>query len=162
MLILLIDIIEIEVKWKVFESSLTWYIVDLYALKNDWVTVQNEEGCWQTPEVLSVRSSKQNNPVLMWKWEFSRFSACHLAVLWSWAGHHTSFERGDSGLPADIRIRTMVQLIGILWSYFEHFWGLQMKLDFLTCHWVISHRNHGYHISFDRGDEGLSANPNCL
>ena len=147
MLILLINIIEIEVKWKVFESSLTWYIVDLYALKNDWVTVQNEEGCWQTPEVLSVRSSKQNNPVLMWKWEFSRFSACHLAVLWSWAGHHTSFERGYSGLPADMKIRTVTQLIGILWSYFGTLRGLPTVSYILVCHSTTPWSRSDYHTS---------------
>ena len=119
-------------------------------------------GCLQTPEVLTVQISKQNNPVLMWKWEFPRFSACHFAVLWSWAGHHTSFERGYSGLPADMKIRTPIQLIGILWSYFGTLRGLPMRLDCLTCHLVISHRNQGYHTSFDRGDKGLSANPNCL
>ena len=94
------------------------------------------EGCLQTPEMLTVRSSKQNSPVLMWKREFQRLSACHLAVCWSWAGYRTSFERGDSGLPADIRIRTIVQLIGILWSYFEHFWGLANILNILVCYSV--------------------------
>ena len=61
-------------------------------------------------------------------------SDCHLAVSWSGATHHTSFERGVSGLPADIKIRTVVQLIGILWSYFEYFWGLPMILNYLTSH----------------------------
>ena len=41
-------------------------------------------------------------------------SGCHLAVSQSWAGYHTSFERGESGLPADIKIIPIVQLIGIL------------------------------------------------
>ena len=118
------------------------------------------EGCLQTPEMLTVRSSKQNSPVLMWKWEFQRLSACHLAVCWSWAGYHTSFERGDSGLPADIRIRTMVQLIGILWSYFEHFWGLSNRLILMVWHLAISHWNQGYHISFKRGHQYLSFSPN--
>ena len=40
-----------------------------------------------------------------------------LAVTWlflcSWAFYHTSFERGESGLPADAKIRIIVQLIGI-------------------------------------------------
>ena len=157
-----INTIEYEVLWKVLETSLTWCVRAWYALSNDWVTVQNEEGCWQTPEVLGGRSSKQNNPVLMWKWEFSRFSACHLAVLWSWAGHHTSFERGYSGLPADMKIRTVTQLIGILWSYFGTLRGLPMRLDCLTSYQVIPHSNQGYHTSFDRVDNGLSANPNCL
>ena len=29
-------------------------------------------------------------------------SACHLAVSQSWASYHTSSERGDSGLSADV------------------------------------------------------------
>jgi len=45
-------------------------------------------------------------------------SACHLVVSLSRACYHTSYERGHSGLPADLKIRTLVQLIGILWSYF--------------------------------------------
>ena len=40
---------EFEVIWKVFESSFTCYIVAWYVPWNDWVTDQNEEGCWQTP-----------------------------------------------------------------------------------------------------------------
>ena len=120
------------------------------------------EGCLQTPEMLTVQSSKQNSPVLMWKWEFQRLSACHLAVCWSWAGYHTSFERGDSGLPADMKIRTVIQLIGILWSYFEYFWGVANILNILVCHLPISHRCQGYHTSFERKDKELSFNPNCL
>ena len=99
------------------------------------------ERCLQTPEMLTVRSSKQNSPILMWNWEFQKLFACHLAVCWNWAGYHTSFERGDSGLPADIRIRTMVQLIGILWSYFDvHLGSANSALYFAvnktvsTCH----------------------------
>ena len=119
-------------------------------------------GCLQTPEVLTVQISKHNNPVLMWKWEFPRLSAYHLAVSWSWTGYHTSFERGHSGLPADMKIRTVIQLIGILWSYFEYFWGVANILNILVCHLPISHRCQGYHTSFERKDKELSFNPNCL
>ena len=118
------------------------------------------EGCLQISEMLTVRSSKHNSPVLMWKMEFQRLSACHLAVCWNWAGYHTSFERGDSGLPADIRIRTMVQLIGILWSYFEHFWGLSNWLILMVWHLAISHWNKDCHISFQRRHQYLSFSPN--
>ena len=113
-------------------------------------------GCLQTPEVLTVQISKQNNPVLMWKWEFPRLSAYHLAVSWSWTGYHTSFERGHSGLPADMKIRTVIQLIGILWSYFEHFWGLPMKLNILACHSVAPWHISSYHTPDERGDIQLS------
>ena len=106
----------------------------------------------------------EGETVLDWCENMSCFSlsGCHMAVSQSWAGYHTSFERGDSRLPADMKIRTVIQLIGILWSYFGTLRGLPMRLDCLTCHLVISHRNQGYHTSFDRGDKGLSANPNCL
>ena len=89
-------------------------------------------------------------------------SGCHLAVSQSWAGYHTSFERGDSRLPADMKIRTVIQLIGILWSYFEYFWGVANILNILVCHLPISHRCQGYHTSFERKDKELSFNPNCL
>ena len=104
----------------------------------------------------------EGETVLDWSENMSclSLSGCHLAVSQSWAGYHISFERGDSGLPADIRIRTMVQLIGILWSYFEHFWGLSNRLILMVWHLAISHCNQGYHISFKRGHQYLSFSPN--
>ena len=89
-------------------------------------------------------------------------SGCHLAVSQNWAGYHTSFERGDSGLPADLKIRTVIQLIGILWSYFGMLRGLANILNILVCHLPISHRCQGYHTSFERKYKELSFNPNCL
>ena len=83
-----------------------------------------------------MKVSKQNNPELMWKRECPSLSGCHLAVSWSWASYHTSSERGYSGLSADIKTRTIDQLIGILWSYFEHFWGLANILNILVCYSV--------------------------
>ena len=41
-------------------------------------------------------------------------SASQLAVSQSLEGYHTSYERGESGLPADLEISTIVQLICIL------------------------------------------------
>ena len=41
-------------------------------------------------------------------------SAYQLTVSKSWEGYHTSYERGESGLPADLKFSTIVQLIGIL------------------------------------------------
>ena len=41
-------------------------------------------------------------------------SGCHFVVSQSWLGYHTSSERGDSGLPAGMKIGSVVQLIGIL------------------------------------------------
>ena len=43
---------------------------------------------------------------------------CHLAISQSSTACYTSFKRGDSGLPADVKIRTIFQLIGVVWSYF--------------------------------------------
>ena len=62
----------------------------------------------------------EGETVLDWCENMSCFSlsGCHMAVSQSWAGYHTSFERGDSGPRADVKIRTFGQLIGILWSYF--------------------------------------------
>ena len=83
-------------------------------------------------------------------------SDCHLAVSWSWAGHHTSFERGVSGLPADMKIRTIVQLIGILWSYFGMLWGLPTTLYILVCHSATFRNRAGYHMANERGHPKLS------
>ena len=83
-------------------------------------------------------------------------SDCHLAVSWSWAGHHTSFERGVSGLPADMKIRTIVQLIGILWSYFGMLWGLPTTLYILVCHSATFRDRPGYHMANERGHPKLS------
>ena len=91
----------------------------------------------------------EGETVLDWCENMSCF--CHLAVSQSWAGHHTSFERGDWWLPADIKIRTVIQLIGILWSYFGTLRGLPMKLNILAHHsatpWCISI----YHTPDERG-----------
>ena len=51
----------------------------------------------------------------------------HSVTSWSRWGYHTSFERGDWGLPADMKIRTVIQLIGILWSYFGTLRGLTKR-----------------------------------
>ena len=69
------------------------------------------------------------------KRECLSLSACHLAVCWSWGSNYTSFERGHSGLSTDIKIGSIVQLIGIIqmcfgvWllstSYLQHF-GLSL------------------------------------
>ena len=83
-------------------------------------------------------------------------SDCHLAVTWSWAGHHISFERGISGLPADMKIRTIVQLIGILWSYFGMLWGLPTTLYILVCHSATFRYRAGYHMANVRGHPKLS------
>ena len=72
---------------------------------------------------LTVQSRKQNNLDLMWKEGLPQLLVCQLAVSMSWVCFHTSSERGHSGLPADMKIRTIVQLIGILWSYFGVYLG---------------------------------------
>ena len=78
-------------------------------------------------------------------------SACHLAVSLSKACFYTSSERGHSGLPADTRIRTIVQLIGILWSYFGVHLGSANSPLYFACHSAISWHILGYHISDERG-----------
>ena len=82
----------------------------------------------------------EGETVLDWCENMSCFSlsGCHMAVSQSWAGYHTSFERGESGLPADMKIRTIAQLIGILWSYFGMLWGLPKSLNILVCLYVTS------------------------
>ena len=91
--------------------------------------------------------------VLEWceNWGCFSLTGRHMAVSWSYAGYHTSFERGESGLPADIKIRTIVQLIGILWSYFGMLWGLPKRLNILVCYSVTSCTRLGYHTPDERG-----------
>ena len=95
----------------------------------------------------------ERTTVLEWCENKSCFSlsGCHLAVYQSWAGYHTSFERGESGLPADMKIRTIAQLIGILWSYFGMLWGLPKSLNILVCLYVTSCTILGYHTPDERG-----------
>ena len=78
-------------------------------------------------------------------------SACHLVVSLSRACYHTSYERGHSGLPADMKIRTIVQLIGILWSYFGVRLGSANSPLYFACHSSTSWHILGYHISDERG-----------
>ena len=52
-------------------------------------------------------------------------------------------------------------LMGILWSYFEHFWGLANILNVLVCLWPVS-LCQSYHTSFERQYKELSFNPNWL
>ena len=132
---------------------------DLLHQVTEWQTKMKRDAC-RPQENITVQSSKQNNPALMWKQGLPQISDCHLAVCWSWASYHTSSERGHPGLPADMKIRTIVQLIGILWSYFEHFWGLSNRLILMVWHLAISHWNQGYHVSFKRGHQYLSFSPN--
>ena len=68
----------------------------------------------------------------------SQLSVCCLAVCWSWASYYTSSERGHPRLPADMKIRTVVQLIGILWSYFGMLRGLPTVSYVLLCHSAAS------------------------
>ena len=52
---------------------------------------------------LTVQSSKENNPVLMEKREYSNLFACQLAISQRSIGYHTSFERGDAELSAYVK-----------------------------------------------------------
>ena len=99
--------------WKQFEYL---SVNDLLQGVTEWQTRMKRHAC-RPQENNTVQSSKETKPWVVWKHEVSQLSACHLAVSWSWECFHTSSERGHSGLPADVKIRTIDQLIGILWSY---------------------------------------------
>ena len=79
----------------------------------EWQTKMWRDGC--RPQ---VNVSVQNRSKTMAEWGENRrclsLSACHLAVSLSRICYHTSYERGHSGLHANMKIRTIVQLIGIL------------------------------------------------
>ena len=79
----------------------------------EWETNMLREVGWEQPD-LTVQNSKENNPDLMWKRDCPSLSGCLLAVSWSWASYHTLSERGHSGLCTDIKIWSIVQLIGII------------------------------------------------
>ena len=57
-------------------------------------------------------------------WEMARNKGllnlldCHLAISWSWAGYHTSSERGISGLSADLKFLNFFKQIAIFKPYF--------------------------------------------
>ena len=141
---------EFDVIWKVFESSITWYIVGMLLGMTEWQTkMKRDVGRPQLD--LTVQDSKQNNRTFKWKRECPDHSGCHLATCWSWASYHTSSEKGHPGLPTDIKIRNIVQLIGILWSYLEHFWGPANSPLYFACHSATSWHILGYYISGERG-----------
>ena len=106
---------------------------DLLQEVAEWQTKMKRHAC-RPQESITVQSSKQNNPDLKWKQRLSQLSDCHLAVCWSWASYHTSSERGHPRLPADMKIRTTVQLIGILWSYF----GVRLRSTDQAQHFGLS------------------------
>ena len=95
-------------------SNGVWQL-DVLQGVTEWLTKIKRVAGRGQPD-LTVQSSKQNKTVWCGKWKCPSHSACHLAISLSYASYHTSFERRDSGLPADMKIRTIVQLIGILWS----------------------------------------------
>ena len=108
---------------------------------------------WQTKHVfeaggLTVLERYENRGCLS-------LSGCDFAVSQSWAGYHTSFERGDSGLPAGMKIRSVVQLIGILWSYFGFLRGLWKRLNILVCHSVTPRSRAVHFHSYERGHPKL-------
>ena len=102
-------------------SSDVWYPYMLQGVR-EWQTKMKRVAC--RPQLdLTVQSSKQNNAWMGWKQEVSQLSDWLLALSWSLGSYHTSSERGHSGLSPDMKIRTIVQLIGILWSYFGVYLG---------------------------------------
>ena len=125
-------------------------MVALSAPRFDWVRDQTGEACFFRLEGISVVELCENRSCF-------NLSGCHLAVSQSWAGYHTSFERGDSGLPAGMKIRSVVQLIGILWSYFlwSYFRGLWKRLNILFCHSVTSRDRAVHFHSYKRGHPKL-------
>ena len=66
---------------------------------------------------ISVHNSKQKIAWMGWKQEVS-LSGYHLVVFSSRTCYNISYEREHSGIPADMKIMTIGQLIGIMLSYF--------------------------------------------
>ena len=116
---LLVDSI-LHTSYESYACPLSYGICWNYLLQEvaEWQTKMKRHAC-RPQESITVQSSKQNNPDLKWKQRLSQLSDCHLAVCWSWASYHTSFERGHSGLSADIRIWNRMQLTGIIFMFFE-------------------------------------------
>ena len=83
--------------------------------------------------------------------ECPSLSTCHLAVSWNYASYHTSYERGHSGLPADIKISKIFQRIGIIWSYFGVHLGSENMPLYFSCHSATSWYILDYYIS-EKGD----------
>ena len=73
------------------------------------------EGCWLRWDHQLEAKTGRKTTVLQWGENKGclHLSVCHLDINQSWLGCHTSSERGHSGLYADIKIWTIVQLIGI-------------------------------------------------
>ena len=118
--------------WKVFTSSFIWDMLANSAPRGYRVIDQNVEDSWLRAARPQCARQKAKQS---WKRECLSLSACHLAVCWSWGSYYTSFERGHSRLSTDIKIGSIVQLIGIIqmcfgvWllstSYLQHF-GLSL------------------------------------
>ena len=146
----------IGVIWKVFESSFIWGMVAWCAQRN--VTDQTEEGWMQTPGECQCAKQKQIKTVFEWC-EDRRcvsLSACHLTISLSWVCYHTSFQRGRSGQPADMKIRTIAQLIGILWSYIGVYLGSTTEAKHFGCQSATSWMTSVHHIPYERGHQWLS------
>ena len=109
---------------------------------------------------VTVQSRKQNNLDLTWKEGLPQLLVCQMAVSMSWVCFHTSSERGHSGLPADMKIRTILELIGILWSYFGVRLGSANSPLYSACHLAVSWNYASYHTSYERGHSGLPADIN--
>ena len=105
----------------------------LFQMRYDSLLCSKKLLC-ETPNWRGMFLRQEGITVLEWCENRSCFSlsGCHLTVSQSWADYHTSFERGDSGLPADLKIKTIGQMIGILWSYFGMLlgWGCYEAQNF--------------------------------
>ena len=79
----------------------------------EWHTKMWREGC--RPQVnVSVQNRSKTMVVSGENRRCLSISACHMAVSLSRTCYHTSNERGHSGLQADNKILTIIQLIGTL------------------------------------------------
>ena len=105
-------------------------MVAFNASKGYRIIEKNWEGCWKTPDRphCANHSAKQSCSDVKIGVSPSLFY-CQWAISQSSTACHTSFKRGDSGLPADVKIRTIFQLIGILWSYFWEYLDINVSIS---------------------------------
>ena len=130
-------------------SDEVWW-PDLHQRVTEWESKMKRDGC--RPQRNQAKTGRETTALNWWEnMGCLHLSVYHLAVCLRWAGFHTSSERGHLGLSTDMKIRTIVQLIGILWSYFGVQLGSADSPFYFACHSATSWHILGYHISDGRG-----------
>ena len=103
---------------------------------------------WETKMVRHVfEAGRRNSTRLKWKHAL-------LEPLWLSLGCFSELGRltyliwkRNWEVPADMKIRTVIQLIGILWSYFGTLRGLPTVSYILVCHSATPWSRSDYHTS---------------